>query len=441
MDITRKDHVLGVNYRLVEYPSAKTLAKLLKDTYEKKGIDIERFNSKNWVIDYQKKYYPKVDNINEVYEYQNFFLLHEGADFLLLDGFRRLLWYDAPDIPIQVRVYDRNDLTDEQLLQLIVYLNHFKFYASQKYYDRGFQLFLKTIFDIDISKIHYEFEAYMVSDTLKQDYSGGRRRGSTEEQNEKVKDRIVDKFFLPNIRFLIQLKERNDTMVNKFFASLLYQKTQEFDRTYDPDEFIKEVIGSPIHKKLFDSWRKVGNGTGARAQKTINALQDFYTNTFDKLSGLEVEKTLAEVTEDVRNIALKLRKDKSLTKIQSRMKNLHHLEKELLEDFQKGKQRKYKMVVYPLDLDLTDNEGAIPYGLIENCEIIETVNIRSHFHLRDEIVIGFWIDKEEGRWVKVWHTYGDRYSTYGNKYARASLQGDGLLRNPTRKVELFLVNE
>ena len=142
---THKDTIIDVDYQLMTINSAKELANELKATLKKNKIKYSEFNSE---FDDDSAENPPV----EIYEYQNFFILEkENGDEVVLDGFRRLLWYNAPSIPILIRVYKEKDLSSTQILSLLVNLNHFKFFGGGTYHERGFSLLLKTVFDVDIT--------------------------------------------------------------------------------------------------------------------------------------------------------------------------------------------------------------------------------------------------------------------------------------------------
>jgi hypothetical protein len=162
-----KDTVIGADYELQLVSSALQLSEQLKKTYKSIGIDFRAFNTDSDGGDVSKN--PPT----EIYEYQNFFLLKkENGDTVLLDGFRRLLWYNAPNTPILVRTYKESDLSQSQILSLLINLNHFKFFSSSSYQERGFGLLLKTVFDIDITKFRDAFDAYLSSDSIKNSYTG-----------------------------------------------------------------------------------------------------------------------------------------------------------------------------------------------------------------------------------------------------------------------------
>lgn len=139
-----KDNLLNVEYTL-------GIANALElSTYLKQNIDTDvNYFDRDRKDD--KTYYSSVEKVElalietpptEIYEYQPFFLLkNKEGRYILFDGYRRLIKYNAMDYPIQVRVYDAETLTEEMMLKLLIYLNHFKFYGgSGQYFDRGFAM-------------------------------------------------------------------------------------------------------------------------------------------------------------------------------------------------------------------------------------------------------------------------------------------------------------
>ena len=122
-----KDELINCDYDL-HLIDAKDLSDNLKAYYKSKDIDYNAFNS-----DLKEAYSHDLKEMEEfsknphkeIYEYQNFFLMeNDNHDYILLDGFRRLLWYDAPSTPVFVRIYKQKDLSNQSILTLLVYLNH-----------------------------------------------------------------------------------------------------------------------------------------------------------------------------------------------------------------------------------------------------------------------------------------------------------------------------
>lgn len=189
--IVLRDNLIGVNYSLEIVESAKELSNELKAVLNKNNVDYNAYNgSPN---DFSRKDIT-TNPPKEIYEYQNFFVLHRtNGDLVLLDGFRRLLWYDAPSTPIYVRFYNESELNSQQILTLLVNLNHFKFFSDQAYHERGFSLLLKTVFDIDIMNMKKSFDAYLSSSQTQNSYSSNGL--NKQAKNEEIKKRIVNNFF------------------------------------------------------------------------------------------------------------------------------------------------------------------------------------------------------------------------------------------------------
>lgn len=102
------DHINNKQYNIEEV-NAKAISVAIKGKLLELGIDHTKYNSEI-VEESNYNYGQQKDSIenppHEIYQYQNFFLLKDGDGYLLLDGFRRLLWYNPPNMDILVRVYD-----------------------------------------------------------------------------------------------------------------------------------------------------------------------------------------------------------------------------------------------------------------------------------------------------------------------------------------------
>jgi hypothetical protein len=226
-----KDGILGVEYDLV-LSNAKSISKELKENFKSMGIDYKNFNSENSeeeTYSWRKKGVDSVQSPpSEIYEYQNFFLLRkEDGKHILLDGFRRLLWYNCPDKEILIRVYDKKDLTDKQILKILTHLNHTKFFGGiGDYFDRGFSLALKSIFDIDILKYSNFLDAYLSHNQLLKEYGDWNREKDGEEKNEEILDRIVTDNFIYDMKFVQSLVGKN-IMLNSKFGVLLWNMRKE----------------------------------------------------------------------------------------------------------------------------------------------------------------------------------------------------------------------
>ena len=109
----QKDNYLGAEYQVAS-GDAKEIRNYLLSTLKTQGINPN---------DYNRGGYGKTDPPIEIYEYQPFFLLRrKDGTYSLLDGFRRLLWYNTPNHNINIRVYEEDELTSVQIMKLLVYL-------------------------------------------------------------------------------------------------------------------------------------------------------------------------------------------------------------------------------------------------------------------------------------------------------------------------------
>src|ERR1035437_7111058 len=354
---TYKDNIIGVNYDLTIVESAKELSTELKATLEANKIDYKLYNSG---CD-QESFTSNPPR--ELYEYQPFFLLKRtNGDIVLLDGFRRLLWYDAPGTPILVRTYKEKDLNSQQILTLLVNLNHFKFFGGHAYHERGFSLLLKTIFDIDITKFRTTFDAYLSSKTTKNSYSDYNRLEG-QQKNEEIKDRIINKFFISDIKFLQTLNE-SSYLCNKYMGALLYELRTKSTKEFDVDRFIALI---------------------------------------------KENKVLCELMGKFKN-------DKSLTKMTGASK-IYEIEKEIEKRIRNKEDVKFVCVVHPRDEsdfhNYTDKEPIrIPYGLLMDVQFLKFVQKRDGFGTI-EMNIGIIKENNEYRFT---HNYRGFMDGYGKKY-------------------------
>ena len=287
---SEKDTLLNLNYDLVQ-ANAKELSELLKKNISSLGANLTDFNSQadGSNIHYGEEKMFKTVLANppaEIYEYQNF-VLFERADgvMVLLDGFRRLLWYNTPDMNVYCRVYKAAEMSNEQILQLLVYLNHTKFFSGiGDYYDRGFALSLNLAFGMDILKYKKVFNAYLSSDTLHRSYSDNKIE--RQAKNNEVKLRIVNQHFIDDMLF-VQKLVGNDIMLNSNFGVLTYNFRKENPSVkFDADLFLKRCKENKLIKEGFVKFTKAGDTDSSKGQEGVNRLIELYTNIFNEMVGV-----------------------------------------------------------------------------------------------------------------------------------------------------------
>jgi|ERR1035437_2349999 hypothetical protein len=406
---TYKDNIIGVNYDLTIVESAKELSTELKATLEANKIDYKLYNSG---CD-QESFTSNPPR--ELYEYQPFFLLKRtNGDIVLLDGFRRLLWYDAPGTPILVRTYKEKDLNSQQILTLLVNLNHFKFFGGHAYHERGFSLLLKTIFDIDITKFRTTFDAYLSSKTTKNSYSDYNRLEG-QQKNEEIKDRIINKFFISDIKFLQTLNE-SSYLCNKYMGALLYELRTKSTKEFDVDRFIALIKENKVLCELMGKFKKIGTDHSVKSQEVVNKIIEMYRNIFILMEGGKVEKSFAEQQKECKELVTKLKKDKSLTKMTGASK-IYEIEKEIEKRIRNKEDVKFVCVVHPRDEsdfhNYTDKETIrIPYGLLMDVQFLKFVQKRDGFGTI-EMNIGIIKENNEYRFT---HNYRGFMDGYGKKY-------------------------
>jgi hypothetical protein len=414
-----KDSVIGADYKLQILDSAKELSDSLKKTYKSMKIDFSSFNTSNDGSDVAEN--PPA----EIYEYQNFFLLErEDGKTVLLDGFRRLLWYSSPNSPILVRTYKQKDLSSSQILSLLVNLNHFKFYSKSSYQERGFSLLLKTVFDVDITKFREAFNAYLSSDKTKNTYSNYDNKTGTQKL-ESVKDRILNEHFVKDMKFLAKLKEEG-CMVNSFFGALLYQKRVNKTTSFDTEKFLELFKTDKVLADLMVKYNKIGTNGSAKSQDVVNQIQQAYEKFFTLIDGETVEKTYAEKVQECKEIREQINKDKGWTKITGH-KEVYKVERAMWERIKSNKEMKFKCIVLPEDREISGyssfNHKSIPldYGLNELVKLTKARK-STKWPYNDEMSYGLTDPKTTASWV-VRHNYGG-HNSYGKKYTKVDFVYD-----------------
>lgn len=269
------DKILGVEYNVLNI-NALEFSNKLKKTYEAKGIDYLEANSAKESHKYDQMSVPA-----EAYEYQNFFAYeNEHGELLLLDGYRRLLWSDVPDMDINVRVY--SNLSDQQLCSLMVYLNHFKFFANgNAYYDRGFALFYKTFFDIDILKIKSAYNGALLFDRVIENasYDFDVRYYLDEKANKKIKDVILEENYINYLKLIQHGINQNSGLNNVQFGTMI--KNNQLISFDQLDKFLNK---KDVQALLNGLEEMSSNG----AIKRMNKIIDHYKEYLAELNGVEL---------------------------------------------------------------------------------------------------------------------------------------------------------
>lgn len=399
------DKIIQAYYTLIVC-DAKELSDYLKSNLKDKGIDYKKYNSESDDEGVAKN--PPV----EIYEYQNFVVMEMPDDsYVLLDGFRRLLWYKTPSTPINVRIYEKANLKNEQMFSLMIYLNHFKFYTNSDYYDRGFALLMKTVFEINILTYKYAFDAYLScnekdEDEIRNSYSSGMFDKDGNEKSLSVKERILQPQFISDMTFLEELN-KNGAMVNKFIGVMIYMFRKKTDLPFNAGEFIRIANANPVMPKLMERYKKTGTNSSAESQKAVNPILEIYENVFRQLLGGKAVKSHSELMVECRELSESIKKEKGWTKMTG-SRNIYDIEAILLEKARDKKVVGFKMVIYP-DSDkhkdfygLADVKYKIKYEKNSNM---------SGKELRFEAKIG-------NETFQICHNYTGSWSrSYGKKYA------------------------
>lgn len=412
-----KDSLIGVNYEL-SIMDADQLAKELKATYKALNIKFNDFNTSDDGGDVAKN--PPA----EIYEYQNFFLLErKDGKKVLLDGFRRLLWYDAPNTPIFVRTYKQSELSDGLVLTLLIHLNHFKFFSNSSYQERGFGLLLKTVFDIDITKFRDAFDAYLSSNEIENSYVSRMFEGQGSDKINTIKERILNPFFIEDMYFMSKLQEKN-CMVNEFFGALVYQKRQNNKQAFDSDAFLKLHKADKVLNDLMVKFEKAGTSSSAKSQAAVNQIQEMYDNFFTLMAGGTVEKSYAEKIQECKEIRDEMNKDKNWSKLTG-SKDVHTIERLMWDRLKGNKTMKFKCLVMPRTDDGEKGHIPLAYGMND---LIKFSNLKDK-HLgggMKEMVFKLEDPATGAKW-EIRHNFGG-WNSYGKKYTQADCEYNDKLR-------------
>ena len=402
----QKDQYLDVNYDLFSF-NAKELSNYLNDNTKE---DLDSFNKKDGNT--------PVNSLIELYEYQPFFLYKDNDGvFKLLDGFRRLLWYDVPEnIDIKVRVY--KDLSNKQLLELMINLNHFKFFSStQNYYDRGFSLFMKTFFDLNINKNNKLFDYYLSSVKSKAGFSESKDNVKNQDKNELVKDRILNDYFIDDVKFLFKLKDEGYCS-NDQLCTTIHNLREEIGEDFklDYELFLEKLKASKkqveLSIKLKNSF--IGSSYTNSDATNLNILSEFYTKIIKEINGFQVDLTFQEKNEVIKQELAKLKKDKSLTKLSGKQSLRKDIE-DIVKASQNGSKIEFICLIYPDDSSVSrwssnnyNKKNYIEYGVYNNLKLTK---ITTRTHLMSSWYVLDIEDKVENIKIKDCRLSDSKYNT------------------------------
>jgi hypothetical protein len=374
------DNYLGKNYDLVR-ATASEVSAYLKANLKAKGIDHERFNMHRDMDDEIEN--PPV----EIYEYQNFFLMERtDGERILLDGFRRLLYCTPPKHIVNIRIYKESEMSKEDIMKMMVYLNHFKFYGISDYYDRGFALTMYLLFGIDIPKFKVLFDAYLTQ------YDGGSFYNDVDSKEGydakvDVAELMTQPLFIDNMKFLSDMKGTGQ-MTNQFFVFQFRKFIEQYQKPLTADEFLSKVKGNKLLDELLVKYKKVGTHNSSDSTKIVRQITQIYEKVFNDLLGVETPKTYAELVEEMKGHVERLKKDKSLLKL-TKKSNYRYILERMLRMVRTGQKLEFIMVVHPYD-NLTWDRGktkTLPLapGVYDN--IVPSIGSSGHLSSKGDTVV------------------------------------------------------
>ncbi len=289
------DKILNVDYTLVE-TNSKDLSDTLKKTLKSKSIDFKKFNK-----DGERDMPLPVD----IYEYQNFFMLEkENGEIILLDGFRRLLWNDSINHDILVRLYKEKDMSQLDILKLLVSLNHTKFFGGiGNFYDRGFALGVYLVFNLDITKIYKSFNGYLTVKDTKYGYSVSRMYAN--DAAVSVESKVKSKDFIADMKFLETIADADIIDTDEIFGAFIYDiRKNNPELVFDAENFISKVKSNMILLKQIESFKKSKDNRG---NDIGNKMFEMFTNIILNKEG---EKSFIERETEIKEAITKMKKEK-----------------------------------------------------------------------------------------------------------------------------------
>jgi hypothetical protein len=270
----------------------------LKNVYVQKDIDISEFIGDK----------SRVGLPIEPYIYQNFFLLRNGDEYLLLDGFRRLLQENVPNVDVVVNIYDYYKMTDVQLIQLMFGLNHQKFFTTDNncYNDRGFALLFKSIWNLDLSKIVHAINGYSIVKGYNWD-SRDRKKAKGENHYLQLLN-AINEYFIEDLQFFKScLKE--GLLVDELFGEQVKKYRLQTEKSFYGvlNELSKD-------KTLIEQIVKLPS---ARSYSQVRGyIADLYARHFTMyVSGVEKELSFTEKEVFYKQELKRLEKDKNYFKL------------------------------------------------------------------------------------------------------------------------------
>lgn len=367
------DNINGKNYQVYSV-NAVSLSNYLRDLYTSLGYNISDYdtNTSNKANDNGE--------VNEIYEYLNFSLLKRKDDYILLDGFRRMLIYNPPNFDVNVRVYDIEDLNDKELLSILTYYNHYKTVGTSggQYFARGFALLIDIIFDVNImdDKLNSLFQGYLERVYNLDSLSWGRNNmNGTGSLDKTIKERIVSDNFINDLKFMRDAETNMDNR-NSFGAMLYDLRKEGHTDLFDVKLFNEECLKSDSIQEQIKKYKKP---RGAE-QETVSFVEliKMYKAILLKQLNIESEKTYAEKLTEITEIYETLNKDKNLLKITGFSKwreftaYVSKLSSEKVEF-------RFKTVVFPKQPSRWGGmQEPLPYGVYDSGYTLKISNIGNY---------------------------------------------------------------
>jgi hypothetical protein len=408
--------------------NVKLVSEVLKKTLDKKGIDYSEHNheiktSSSWALRESSKV---VDNPpKEIYEYQNFFLLEDNREYFLLDGFRRLLWYNVPeDVIGTFRVYKKSDLSQTDILTLLVNLNHHKFMGLGGYYERGFSLVLESIFNINSKKLIKYISNYLQFKKTKRDYSSSDGTDKY-DKNGNVKEGIINKNFISDISFIESLLNE-DYIIDEYVCSLI----KKYRNINDNIDFNFNLFKSEITKNenLTNLMNKIKNTSlsGSKKDSMLNNLYEYYENIFKINFSLSGEESFNDRVVGMKSKVKEIAKNKEYIKLTGYNKT--YIAEMIMEyNHKKGVPMEFICVVHPEKNDKKIKEGVytdVSVGLQKKNLGLGSVEIALKIKINDII-------------ANIRHNYGGYYG-YGKKYTYLEYRINNDIGHYKNDIDLFI---
>jgi hypothetical protein len=240
-------------------------------------------------------------------------------------------------------------MINSQVLQLLFNLNHQKLYqtGSNNFFDRGFALFLKTVWGLNLFEFKLNFLGYLNQTNVDKNY--GSEQLQFEKSNQLITQRITNENFINDMRFL---KDCTDLLkLNEYsFGALIASYREKFNDKFGQNEYVQIIKELQNNGLILKQIEKFNNAKDSRNIGYWNDLLPMLTNILNKviLGSNEAKMTMVEKMVDYKNILGTYKKDKSFEYLGGVLNPDDH---KVLVGKYAGKPKKCAVIVEPQNVD------------------------------------------------------------------------------------------